>query len=44
LHPDDLALLGKTVETDRSGTGLARWGAITLFKAKFRAEKNQELN
>jgi hypothetical protein len=25
-------------------TGLARWGAITLFKAKFRAEKNQELN
>jgi hypothetical protein len=36
--------LAKIGRNDRSGTGLARWGAITLFKAKFPAEKNQELN
>jgi hypothetical protein len=35
---------GKSVETTDPGTGLALSRAITLFKAKFRAEKNQELN
>jgi hypothetical protein len=35
---------GKAGDKANPAAGLVDYGAFTLFKAKFRAEKNQELN